>query len=81
MPPSMLRKDPYLGIFGQFPYPFLWSFGRQSLLNIPEIKFHVTLNAQYEGKVVTDDVSKLKRQKSNIGNTKLDNLFLRKSKS
>ena len=43
--------------FGQFPYPFVWIFGRQSLLNIPEIKFHFTLNAQHEGKVATNHVS------------------------
>ena len=74
-------KDPYLKIFGRFSFPFLWNFGGQSLWNIPEIKFHLTLNAQYEGKVVTNDVSEMKRCKSNVANTKLDNLFHFKSKS
>ena len=57
LPPSIFGEDPYLRIFGQFPYPFLWNFGRQSLLNIPEIKFHFSLNAQYEVKVATNYVS------------------------
>ena len=57
MPPTVLGEDPYLRIFGQFPLPLLWIFGKQSMLNIPEIKFYFTLNAQYERKVATKYIS------------------------
>ena len=40
------RGRPIFKDFWSIPYPFLWILGRQSLLNIPEIKFHFTLNAQ-----------------------------------
>ena len=59
VPPRILGENAYLGIFGQFPYPLLWIFERQSPLNIPEIKFNFTLNTQYEGKVATNHVSYL----------------------
>ena len=51
-PPNFLGEDPYLSIFGQFLYPFLWIFGRQS--QAQKLKFHFTLNAIYEGNVATN---------------------------
>ena len=52
----ILGENPYLRIFGQFPYPR------------NQVSLH--LNAQYESKVVTNHVSGLKQQKLNVVNTK-----------
>ena len=53
-PPYHFRGRPiFKDLCSMSIQPFLWIFGRQSLLNIPEIQFYFTSNAQHVGKVAT----------------------------
>ena len=73
MLPNVKGKTYFFKDFRSIFIPILKTFGRKRLLNFPEIKFHFTFNA-------INQVSELKRLKSNVANAKLDYFLLQVKK-